>query len=169
MILVILGYRADEIASRITMPPRSRIRVNRDFRKGMSSSVKCGITNSPPDAEAFMILLGDQPLIDTNVINKLIDSYRAGKHGIMIPVYNGRRGHPVIFDARYREELLFIGDQGAREVVYKHAADIFEVQIDSPNILADMDTPQDYQEAKKQAAERQTASDGPESNSIPSQ
>jgi molybdenum cofactor cytidylyltransferase len=156
MILLILGYRADEIASRITMPPQSRILVNQDFRTGMSSSVKCGITNSPPDAEAFMILLGDQPLIDTNVINKLIDSYRAGKHGIMIPVYNGRRGHPVIFDARYKEELLSIGDQGAREVVYKHAADIFEVQIDSPNILADLDTPHDYQEAKKQVGEQQS-------------
>ena len=150
---MILGCRAEEIAGKITVPAKSRIAVNQDFREGMGSSVKCGIRNSPPDAEAFMVLLGDQPLIDVQVIDALIDAYRAVGHGIVIPVYNGRRGHPVIFDARYRAELLSIGDQGAREVVYKHAADIFEVPMDSPYILSDMDTPQDYQEAKKQAGE----------------
>jgi molybdenum cofactor cytidylyltransferase len=132
---------------------KTRFLINQDFRDGMSSSVKCGIKNAPWDAEAFMLLLGDQPLIDTHVIDKLIDSYRAGRHGITIPVYNGRRGHPVIFDSRYRAKLLSIGDQGAREVVNKHAADIFEVPMDTPTVLADMDTPQDYQEAKKQAGE----------------
>jgi molybdenum cofactor cytidylyltransferase len=153
MILLILGYRADEIASRISLSPLSRILVNQDFKEGMSSSVKCGITNAPPDAEAFMILLGDQPFIDTQVINTLIDAYHTGGQGITIPVHNGRRGHPVIFDARYREELLAISDQGAREVVNRHATDIFEVHMDSPNILSDLDTPHDYQEAKKQTEE----------------
>ena len=152
-IALILGCRAEEIAGKITVPAKSHIAVNQDFREGMGSSIKCGIRNSPPDAEAFMVLLGDQPFIDVQVIDALIDAYRAVGHGIVIPVYNGRRGHPVIFDARYRAELLSIGDRGAKEVVYKHAADIFEVPMDSPYILADMDTPQDYQEAKKQAEE----------------
>jgi molybdenum cofactor cytidylyltransferase len=62
-------------------------------------------------------------------------------------VYNGKRGHPVIFDSRYRAELLAISDQGAREVVRKHAGDILEVPVDSSTVLQDMDTPQDYQEA----------------------
>jgi molybdenum cofactor cytidylyltransferase len=153
MIFVILGYRADEIASRIALSPQSRILVNQDFSEGMSSSVKCGIRNAPPDAEAFMILLGDQPLIDTPAIDTLIDAYRAGRHGITVPIYNGRRGHPVIFDARYRAELLSINDQGAREVVNRHTTDIFEVPMDTPAVFADVDTHQDYQEAKKQAGE----------------
>jgi molybdenum cofactor cytidylyltransferase len=150
---LILGYRADEIAGRITVPAKARIVVNQDFREGMGSSLKCGIRNSPLDAEAFMVLLGDQPFIDAHVIDTLIASYRAGRHGILIPVYDERRGHPVIFDSRYRQELLSISDQGAREVVHKHAADIFEVCVDSPNVLNDIDTHQDYHEAKKQAGE----------------
>jgi molybdenum cofactor cytidylyltransferase len=152
-IRLILGCCAEEIAGRITVPEKARIGVNQDFREGMGSSVKCGIRNSPADAEAFMILLGDQPLIDVQVIDALIDAYRAVGHGIVIPVYNGRRGHPVIFAAQYRTELLAIGDQGAREVVNKHSVDIFEVPMDTPHVLSDMDTPQDYQEAKKQAGE----------------
>jgi len=152
-IRLILGYRAEEIAGRITVPAKAGIAINQDFREGMGSSVKCGIKNSPPDAEAFMVLLGDQPFIDTKVIDTLIASYRAGRQGITIPVHNGRRGHPVIFDSQYREELLSISDQGAREIVKKHTENIFEVRMDSPNVLNDIDTPQDYQEARKQAGE----------------
>ena len=152
-IRLILGCCAEEIAGKITITEKARIGVNQDFREGMGSSVKCGIRNSPADAEAFMVLLGDQPLIDVQVMDTLIDAYRAVGHGIVIPVYNGRRGHPVIFAAQYRTELLAIGDQGPREVVNKHSADIFEVPMDTPYVLSDMDTPQDYQEAKKQAGE----------------
>lgn len=149
MIHLVLGCRADEIAGRITVPSKTRILVNRDFKDGMGSSVKCGIRNAPPAAEAFMLLLGDQPFIDAKMIDKLIDSHHAGNHGITIPVYNGRRGHPVIFDSRYRAELLAIGDQGAREVVRRHAEEIFEIYVDSPTVLSDMDTPQDYQQARE--------------------
>ncbi len=144
---LILGYRADEIASGIIVSSKTRILVNQDFRDGMSSSVKCGIRNTPPDAEAFMLMLGDQPQIGTNAIDALIDAYRASKRGITIPVFKGRRGHPVLFDAMYREELLSIDDQGAREVVRKHAENILEVSIDSEDILTDMDTPEEYRKA----------------------
>jgi molybdenum cofactor cytidylyltransferase len=153
---LILGSRAEEIASRITLPAKARLLINEAYREGMGSSVKCGVRNAPAEAEAYMLLLGDQPFIEEAVIDRLIDCHHAGSQGITIPVYSGRRGHPVIFDARYREELLSIGDQGAREVVHKHAADIFEVSVESPNVLADMDTPQDYHEAKKQAGEWQS-------------
>jgi molybdenum cofactor cytidylyltransferase len=102
-----------------------------------------------------MLLLGDQPFIDPHVVDALIDDYRSGRRGITIPVCNGRRGHPVIFDARYRAELLSVGDRGARAVVANHAADIFEVPVESSNVLKDMDTPQEYREAKAQMEEEQ--------------
>ena len=154
-ILLVLGYRADEIAGRIRVSSRTRILVNRNFRAGMSSSVQCAIVNAPADAEAFMLLLGDQPLIGTGVVNRLIDCYHAGRRGIVIPVYNGKRGHPVLFDSRYRRELLLVSDQGPREVVSKHDSDILEIRVDTPSVLIDIDTPQDYQEAKAQGGEWQ--------------
>ena len=102
-ILLILGSRADDIADKITISSKIRIVVNRDFKDGMSSSVKCGIQNAPVDAEAYMLLLGDQPFIDPDIINKLIDSFHTHRQGIVIPIYEGRRGHPVIFDAKYKQ------------------------------------------------------------------
>ena len=147
-ILLVLGYLADEIAGKIKISSKTRIVVNDDFKTGMSSSVKCGISNAPADAEAFMLLLGDQPFIGSGIINKLIDCYQTGKHGIIVPVYDGQRGHPVIFDSQYKKELLSIDEQGAKEVTEKHGPDIFEVHVDSPNVLKDIDTPQDYQNAR---------------------
>lgn len=153
MVIVILGHRADEIEARINASRRTRILVNRRFEEGMGSSLKWGIRNAPPEAEAFMLILGDQPFIDAHVIDALIDSHRARSHGITVPVCNGRRGHPVIFDARYRAELLSIGDRGAREVVMRHAGEIVEVPVESSLILRDMDTPEEYRAARMETGE----------------
>ena len=155
MILLVLGSGADDIAGKITISSKTHTIVNHNFKAGMSSSVKCGIKNAPAEAEAYMLLLGDQPFIGPDIINNLIDSYHTGRHGIIVPVYNWQRGHPVIFDTKYKKELLSIDGQGAKEVIEKHAYDIFEVHVDSPNVLTDIDTPQDYQKALGQAGEQQ--------------
>ena len=69
---------------------------------------------------AFMLLLGDQPFIGPAIINRVLDEYQKNKPAIVIPVYNGKRGHPVIFDAKYKDELLAIADRGARAVLDNH-------------------------------------------------
>jgi len=150
-ILLVLGSRAGEITSKITISPKTEIVVNHDFKEGMSSSVKCGVKNAPAETEAFMLLLGDQPFIGPAIIDRVLDEYRKSKRGIVIPVYDKKRGHPVIFDAKYKQELLVIADRGAKTVVNNHLQDIVEVHLDTPEILTDIDTPQDYQNAKGQA------------------
>jgi molybdenum cofactor cytidylyltransferase len=154
-ILLVLGYRAEDIADKISLSSKTSIVVNHDFKTGMSSSVKCGISHAPVDTNAFMLLLGDQPFIGSGIINQLIDRYQTGKHSIIVPVYDGQRGHPVIFDACYKQELLAISDQGAKEVTERHNRDIIEVHVDSADVLADIDTPQDYENVKGQAESSQ--------------
>jgi molybdenum cofactor cytidylyltransferase len=153
-IILVLGSRAGEIADKTTLSPKTRIVINNDFQEGMSSSVKCGVKNAPTGAAAYMLLLGDQPFIGPAIINRVLDEYQKTKFGIVIPVYNGKRGHPVIFDAKYKDELLVIADRGAKAVVNNHPEDILEVHLDTPEILTDIDTPQDYREAKAQAEGR---------------
>jgi molybdenum cofactor cytidylyltransferase len=154
MILLVLGSHADEIAGKIKISSKIRIVINRDFKEGMSSSVKCGVKNAPEEADAYVLLLGDQPTIFPDIINKLIDCYQTNKHGIIIPVYDGRRGHPVVFDVKYKQALLAIGDGGAKVVVDKHTHDVLEVTVDSPEVLTDIDTPQDYQKARQHAGDK---------------
>jgi molybdenum cofactor cytidylyltransferase len=149
-IILVLGSRAGEIADKIKLPLKTGIMINNDYREGMSSSVKCGVKNAPAGAAAFMLLLGDQPFIGPAIINRVLDEYQKSKYGIVIPAYNGKHGHPVIFDAKYKDELLAISDNGAKAVVGNHLRDILEVKLDAPEILTDIDTPQDYQKAKAQ-------------------
>jgi molybdenum cofactor cytidylyltransferase len=153
-IILVLGCRAGEIADQINVSPKTRVVINNDYREGMSSSVKCGIEKAPVGAAAFMLLLGDQPFIVPAIINRVLDEYQKNKYGIVIPVYNGKRGHPVIFDAKYKAELLAIADRGAKAVVNNHLYDILEVPLEVPEILTDIDTPQDYRKAKAQAENR---------------
>jgi len=153
-VLLVIGAHADEIDSKITVSSKTMIVVNHDFKEGMSSSVKCGVKNKPAGTEAFMLLLGDQPFISPAIIDRVLDEYRKSKRGIVIPVYNGKRGHPVIFAAKYKLELLAIADNGAKAIVNNHPYDILEVPLDAPEILTDIDTPRDYQEAKAQAESR---------------
>ena len=149
-VILVLGYRADEIANRIRLPDKARIVVNETYREGMASSLKCGIRNAPAATEAFMLILGDQPFIEVTVFNHLIAAHHAGSGGITIPTYDGKRGHPVVFSSRYREELLAVSDQGAREVLSRHIDAIIELTMPSPYILSDLDTPEDYQKSKAQ-------------------
>ena len=63
----------------------------------------------------------------------------------MLPVHDGRRGHPVIFASGYRKELLALsGDRGARSVVERHPGCVVEVPVSAPGILTDVDTPEEY-------------------------
>ena len=153
-IILVLGCRAGEIANQITLSSKTRIVINNDYQEGMSSSVKCGVKNALAGAEAYMLLLGDQPFIGPAIINRVLYENQNRQHGIVIPVYNGKRGHPVIFDAKYKDELLAIADLGAKAVVNNHPEGILEVHLDAPEILTDIDTPQDYREAQAQAEGR---------------
>jgi molybdenum cofactor cytidylyltransferase len=95
-----------------------------------------------------MLALADQPFIDSQIINRLIDEFDTHNKGIVVPVYKGRSGHPVIFDLKYKDELLALGSQGqAREIKHRHPEDVLRVTVDSKKIIFDIDTAQDYEQA----------------------
>jgi molybdenum cofactor cytidylyltransferase len=113
-----------------------------DAKFGMSRSLVAGL-NAAADAEGWIVALGDMPYVRSDTIRALA---RALEHGasIAMPVHAGRRGNPVGFSAALRPELLAVtGDEGARSVVIKHAAEVVEVECDDPGILRDIDTRED--------------------------
>jgi len=92
-----------------------------------------------------MLALGDQPLVDSQTINRLIEEFYNHDKGIAVPTYQGRRGHPIIFAIKYKPELLELeGDIGGREIIKNHPDDILEVAVDSESVIADIDTRADY-------------------------
>ena len=71
----------------------------------MLSSVQSGINAIPQNINAVIILLGDQPMITSKIIDKLIETYKTSSKGIIIPSHNGKRGHPILIDLKYRQEI----------------------------------------------------------------
>jgi molybdenum cofactor cytidylyltransferase len=118
---------------------------NDNYKEGMLSSVKCGFRNIPSGTRAVMVFQGDQPLITPVVINSVIEAYLSSEKGIIIPVFNNRRGHPVLIDIKYKDEIEQLNtDKGLRSLAYKFPDDILEVSTEEPGILRDFDTFDQY-------------------------
>lgn len=149
-ILVVLGSNRDKIEKKIKTFP-VEIAVNPNFRRGMLSSVQSGFQALPENTQAVLVVLGDQPAISSSVINKIIDAFKKTGKGIVLPVYKNERGHPVLIDIKYRGEVENLNpDLGLRSLVYNHPEDILEVEVETQNILQDIDYKEDYRrEIKK--------------------
>jgi molybdenum cofactor cytidylyltransferase len=147
--LVVLGSEQEKIEEKIrNFPVRSVF--NPDFRKGMLSSVLCGLKALPVEARAMVIVLGDQPSVSKQTIDRIVDEYQKTGKGIVLPVYKKERGHPVLIDMKYREEVEALSpDIGLRGTVYSHPEDILEVDVDTPSILQDIDDEADYKKELK--------------------
>lgn len=113
---------------------------------GQSESVKAGILNSP-ECDAYMFFSGDQPLLDEETIRLLTESFAENPDLIIVPVFKGRKGAPVIFPKRFKEELLALsGDTGGREVISNHPGSVLLVDVKDNSMLLDIDTKEDYME-----------------------
>jgi molybdenum cofactor cytidylyltransferase len=143
-IMVVIGAYHESIAEKI-----SGLQVeycfNENYKEGMLSSVICGFRSLPDNAEAAMVFQGDQPFIGPGTINKIIDGYRTTGNGIVIPVHDHKRGHPVLIDFRYKTEIEKLNiDEGLRSLAGKFHDDVAEIEIKAPEILRDIDTKEDY-------------------------
>lgn len=124
----------------------AEIVLNPDFQSGMSSSIQKALSNiSSEKVNGFLILLGDQPLITTAVINQIISNFSPGKEEIVVPFYKGQQGNPVLFDICWYDELLKLsGDVGGKVVVKTHPEKIKKVEILDRAVIEDIDSEEDY-------------------------
>lgn len=146
-LILVLGHESGPIQARFE-GAAIRIVINPDYREGMSTSIGCGVRAARHDSEAFLVALGDQPLIKSEVVNRLVEAFETtpGK-GIVVPAYGGLVGHPVIFDAKYRNDLLsLVGDKGGKSIVAANPFDILQVEVDTSSVVYDIDKWEDYQQ-----------------------
>ena len=143
-IIVVVGDRAQKMIDKIASRP-VKIAINPLYHEGMGTSIVKGLSLINDKSQAVMLVLADQPLIDSETINKLIETFLSHDKGIVIPAYQGRRGHPIIFSTKYREALLRLRDDvGGRQIIKEHPDDILEVAVNSPGVNVDIDTIENY-------------------------
>ena len=143
-ILVVLGAGREELTD-LVRKYDVKYCYNENYRDGMLSSVQCGFKNLPADTEAAMVFQGDQPFITPAVINMVIKTYKTSGMGIIIPVYKGKRGHPLLLDRKFSDQIYGLDPgEGLRSITYLNSSDVLEVETGEPGILMDFDTYDDY-------------------------
>lgn len=150
-VVVVLGYRADEISREIRHLPL-RIMLNPRFQMGRAGSLRIGAKAVNRDAETIVISNVDQPR-SAEFIKALLDAHAKGTSVATQPVYEGHGGHPVVVSGNLRAELLAASDDtdGLRGVLEAHQGEIQDVPSDA-SALVDINTPQDYEDARPRAA-----------------
>ncbi len=142
-IVVVLGHRAKELQENLG-DLRLHFALNPDATSEMSASIACGLRELPPDARAALIALTDQPAVPPDVIRAIVSEWISGER-LVIPEFQGRGGHPVLVDLRFREELLNLDSSGGLGSFFKtHQEHVRRLSVNSPFIARDMDTWDDY-------------------------
>ena len=128
--------------------------INPLSKMGMSASIRKGLQKIHPYCHGILIALGDQPFLKTRTINALIRTFDRGKGGIIVPSFRGTRGNPVIFDRKFKKELLNLrGDVGGRSIIESHPEDVRVVPVESIGVIKDVDTWPTYNPPSRAAPE----------------
>lgn len=144
-LIVVVGFRAAHISAALADLPL-RIVANDAFLDGQSTSLRAGIAAVSAEAEAALVLLADQPLLQPATIDALIGRYRETSAPIVAPRYGGRRGNPVLFTRSLFPALQQIaGDQGARGVLEARRDQVQWLDTADEGVVLDIDTPEMYQ------------------------
>lgn len=149
-VIVVTGHQEDEVRHALDGLD-VRFAHNADFAEGLAGSVKAGIKAVPTEADGAVICLGDMPLVDAALIDRLIDAFDPDRGALIaMPASDGRRGNPVLWSCRFFPELLTLeGDVGARHLVARHGDAVAEVPIDGDSAFLDIDTPEALEFARR--------------------
>jgi molybdenum cofactor cytidylyltransferase len=149
-VIVVTGHQADQV-ERALQGLKVKFVRNPDFAAGLATSVKAGIAAVPENADGAVVCLGDMPLIDAHLIDRLIESFAPDRGSlIVVPVSDSRRGNPVLWSRRFFNELMTLdGDIGARHLIIRHSEAVAEVAVDGHGAFLDIDTPQALEAAQR--------------------
>ena len=146
---VVLGSDKEAIGQLIQDYPVETV-FNNLYRNGMLSSVQAGLKSVNEETTAIMVLLGDQPMIGSSIMNKMIETYRTSDKEIIVATYQGKRGHPLLFGKKYfRQVKELTVENSLKELLLNNPYDIEEMETDSSEILRDIDTEKEYIEELK--------------------
>jgi molybdenum cofactor cytidylyltransferase len=144
-ILVITGGAKKQV-ERLVSNHDVRIVYNKEYASAeMLSSIQCGVRAATPQTQALLIGLGDQPQVRERSVRLACETFRLTGSNIVVPSYEMRRGHPWLVARPLWDALLVMkSPQSPRDFLNAHQNEIQYVVMDDPNILADLDTPEDY-------------------------
>ena len=143
-IVVVLGAAAETIREQVDLS-KIKVAINSSYQQGMGTSLGTGLAASDPAMNAALILLADQPFVRPATLDRICEEYRRSHAQIVIPLYNGFRGNPVLLDRSVFPEVMALnGDVGCRAIFGNHLEGIVKLPVDDVGILLDIDSKADF-------------------------
>lgn len=141
---VVLGAHTEEISREIDFAP-GEVVVNENWEHGQLSSIHVALRSLPDGTDGILLCPVDHPLVSASLVEDLIAAFYSTRAPVILPMYQGRRGHPVIFSAAAYPELLDAPmDKGARSVVWNHAGEIVEVHTTEEGCILNLNDPEAF-------------------------
>ena len=149
-VVVIVGAFDEKITPFVNKFRSARAVYNPDFERGKTTSIKAGVRAMERRTDNILIMAVDQPR-PSSIIRELISYHRSSAAPITVPKHKGVRGHPLLFRGDLFSDINEITEKslGLRAVLKKWDAEIAELNVDSPIVLVDLNTPAQYSEAEK--------------------
>ncbi len=141
--IIVLGHEKEQIEKFVKK--NITIVANNEYKNGLSTSLKKGISALPEDCDAAVIILGDMPKISFNLINSLIKNFDPKNNiNIVIPSHKGKRGNPILIGRKFFPDILKLkGDMGAKNIINNNINDIYDIPQRTSSSLIDIDTKED--------------------------
>lgn len=144
-VLVVTGHRAKEVERTLSGSPKTvRTVYNPNYREDMFRSVQAGVAALPEGIDGFFFLPADCPAVEPATLERLAAAFETVCPPLCVPQYGGRRGHPPLISTELKGPLLaYDGEGGLKQFLRQYQA--LEIPVDDPEIMRDMDTPEEYQ------------------------
>lgn len=164
-VVVVLGHRAEELRPLLEGKEGVSWTLNPDYLQGKTTSIKAGLSailsSLPSEREGqgggdtvqdILLLNVDQPR-SAGDVTYILSVHREGDYAVTVPEYRGKGGHPIVLSASLLSELREIDEetQGIKAVVRRRPESVNRVPLDSPEILLDLNTPEQYRAAMEAA------------------
>jgi molybdenum cofactor cytidylyltransferase len=144
-IVVVTGFQREAVAAEAARFGVASIYNAEHAQGGMISSLQVALKSLPDNRSAVLVMLADQPMIDSEIVDRLIRAYWENQGQLIAPLYDDRRGNPVLFGRPYFDELLSITDGSPpRQILRRHKEELTLVEVDSTSVLRDLDREEDY-------------------------
>jgi molybdenum cofactor cytidylyltransferase len=145
-VIVVTGHEAEAVEA-VTITEGARTIHNPDYAVGeMLSSLQVAVKDLDDGVAAVLVVLADQPMVETETLDKIQGAFWQGWGDLIAPVFDGKRGNPVLIGRRYFEELLALPVGAApRDLVKRHLDELYLIEVGSDSILRDLDTVEAYE------------------------
>ena len=138
-LIIITGHQEEIIKKTVYKNKKIKFFFNKDYKSGMASSIKIGLSNLSNKTECFLICLSDMPMISKEIYNELIKNSKKNK--IVVPTYKNQQGNPVLFSILMKNKIMGIkGDLGAKEILEKNKEFVFCFETNNQSILKNYNT-----------------------------